>query len=164
MPRKGQREMVCLPSGEIASRIRLHKKRKNYYSIIISNRERERKRDITRFIDDRVFEILVLRYILIASRIVLEESMLRFVLRIRISRVVLLLFRCRVRMLFNQCRLILFSRFPRLRFRDRFRGFTTPRRLDQECVRPLKLRSSPVFAATRAHAPLLKKFEHSRIS
>lgn len=82
--------------------------------------------------------------------------MLRFVLRIRIGRVVLLLFRRRVRMLLNQRRLILFPRFPRFRFRDRFRCFSTPGRFDQECIRPLELRSSPVFAAKHRNEPLEK--------
>lgn len=127
--------------------------------------KKERERNITRFIDDRVLEILVLRYILIASRIVLEESMLRFVLRVvRIGRVVLLLFRCRVRMLFNQRRLILFPRFPRFRFRDRFRCLSTPGRFDQECIRPLELRSSPVFAAKKKKTEyLLKILQINRI-
>ena len=127
--------------------------------------KKERERNITRFIDDRVLEILVLRYILIASRIVLEESMLRFVLRVvRIGRVVLLLFRCRVRMLFNQRRLILFPRFPRFRFRDRFRCLSTPGRFDQECIRPLELRSSPVFAVKKKKKEnLLKILQINRI-
>lgn len=74
--------------------------------------------------------------------------MLRLVFRVWVGNVVLFLFRRGVRVLPGQ-RLVLLSGLPCLRLRDRFRSFSTAGRFDQKRIRPLELRSSPVFTATR---------------
>lgn len=100
---------------------------------------------LTRFVDHRLLEILVVWDILIASGVVLYKSMLRFGVRVRIGDIIVFLFRRRARQPFGLGGILPLG-FPRPRFSDGFRSLPAAGGLDQECVGPLELWPSAVLA------------------